>query len=333
MNFFNTLFFTFTFLSIVHCDYVEGDRHSTIKTNNSALNTTTNLDFKTIKDKILKPYCIDCHTQRHSSYENISVVRLEANQILERINSENPLKRMPKGEASLPDNLKKDLEEWIFAGAPEFNNVENTTLENENIKFSFADIKENVLKPNNCLECHTQYSTYSTVFFEIGSIMSSVENNRMPYPKSRREVTEPMSTEDKNILMTWIEQGAPEFVGSKVLPEKIDLAPNWKSLKTNVFGAKCILCHNSFGKRAPASMATYKEIIAWSAKSPSLFNTENPIESHFIGSILGRIDDDEFFFDSMPFNSPIDDVKDISAVTDEELEVIKTWIGLGLPEN
>ena len=81
-------------------------------------------------------------------------------------------------------------------------------------------------------------------------------------------------------------------------------------------------------------MGTYTDLMAWYRNSPALFNPESPVDSHFVGSMLGREDDDELWLDAMPFNNDFDDITQvIDPVTPKELEVIKKWIELKLPFN
>lgn len=306
--------------------------------------------FQQIKDNVLTPYCIGCHTGRHAAYENYTVVKASSQRILARVFPTNPSRRMPPlSEQALPDNLKQQLRAWIEAGAPEV--VVNTPVDNgdggtvdnpldnpstvpgeDGVRYSFLDVRERVFRPNNCMKCHSQYEDFEPVKADAGSILSTVLSDRMPYPRGKGGTAHPASKAQKEILMNWVAQGAPEFVGETASLEPSPLEPNWISLRNKVLGPKCILCHNTFSKRAPKSMETYERLLEWSQESPELFSFTNPTDSHFVGAILGRVDDDEFFFDPMPFNSPVDDVSDLPSVKEDELEVIKEWIALGLPE-
>lgn len=296
--------------------------------------TNTKLDFATIKTEILGPKCISCHTGRHAAYDSYAVVKASLNSILERVSTQNPALRMPKDAGPLNSQEMAMLREWVQAGAPEFSKKEPVPEEKEEILIGFEEIKTKILTPN-CVACHTHFNDYEPVKKVSGSLLSLVLSDKMPFPKRKGQEVVPLSKEDKDLLMAWVGQGAPEFAGVKSMPlPEAELKPNWISLRNNVFGPKCILCHNSFGPRAPTFMGTHTEIRSWFAKNPKLFNFENPNDSHFVGAIIGRVDDDEFYFDTMPFNSSFDDVPtDISSVTEEELTVIEKWIELKLPFN
>jgi hypothetical protein len=315
-------------------DFIKGE-HKVIKSNDSSsLSLPEFPDFQDIKLQILDKHCIQCHTGRHKAYEMYEVVKLSANEMLSRMKTTNTLKRMPQNLSPLDPNLIRLFQDWVDQGAPQFStsSTPDNPKDDSTVKYSFADIKEFIFKPNNCLECHSHYDDYKSVFRSISSIASTLETDRMPYPKSKADDVKPATQDQKKIFLDWIKQGAPKFVNETSTVVDDPLVPNWFSIRNQILGPKCILCHNSFGKRGPKDMSTYKSMQAWSQSNPELFNSTNPLNSHFIGAILGRVDDDEFFYDAMPFKSSLDDVQDLPDVTDQEFAVLIEWIRLGLPE-
>lgn len=316
-------------------DHVEGQHKNIGSLNSENYDYDPNLGpltFENIKDKILDSNCINCHTDKHNAYANNSVVRLASSQMLTRMIDPNRTKRMPLNRDALKPELIELFQAWVSAGSPEFEDQINSTDEILELRYSFADIKANVFKDNNCLECHSHFEDYTSVIRELGSIVGTVQKNKMPYPKAKNGTADPLTPRQKEIMIAWVNQGAPEFVGAPPVELKYELEPDWLSLRNNLLGPKCILCHNSFGKRGPQDMSTYDSLMTWYTSNPKLFDISSPEESHFIGAILGRVDDDEFFFDKMPFDSSLDDVSPIADVTDNELSVLKTWVSLGLPE-
>ncbi len=295
--------------------------------------STSELSFQDIKSQILEPYCINCHTGIHKSFEMYSIVRIASNNILDRISTTNFVRRMPVGPNSLDPTLIMLFKDWIGQGKPEFVESKINEINIDSVQYSFADIKEFVLKPNNCFECHSHFEDYSTTIENLTSITSTFQTDRMPYPVAKGGQVEPLSMQQKKMWMSWVDQGAPLFVGEQAEAVGESLQPNWFSIRNNILGPKCILCHNSFGRRGPNDMSTYESLMTWFQKSPKLFDVSDPENSHFIGAIIGRVDEDEFFFDAMPFISSRDDVSDLSEVTDLELDVLKEWIGNGLPKD
>lgn len=295
----------------------------------------TTVGFQQIKDEILTPYCISCHGGRHAAYENYSIVRGAAQNILFRVTAKDSQVRMPPRSAGLPPELIAKLTDWVAAGAPEVAvgpEEPQSSPAPPATALGFHDIKQKILRPH-CMGCHTHYGDFAVVKNSLGSIFSLIMKNEMPFARKKNEPSTPLPEDLKQMLADWVNGGAPEYPGGSDRPVPLpELEPTWLSLRNRVFGPKCILCHNSYGPRAPKAMGTYRELLAWADKNKALFNVKKPIDSHFIGAILGRIDDDELFFDSMPFNSPRDDVPtDIPAVTPAELQVIQTWISLDLP--
>jgi mono/diheme cytochrome c family protein len=298
-------------------------------------NADPSIDFATIKRVILDAHCISCHTGRHLSYANYAVFRLAAAESLRRVTANDSGYRMPKSpEAALSADKQELLSAWIAAGANEFAESQ-PDLSPKPAQISFAEIRRDLLVPFNCLGCHTNFNNYGTVRRLAPAIVGYLSTDQMPLPQKRGSPVTLVPQETKAKFSTWLQQGAPEFADQPAAPQQPeDPQPTWVYLRNNVLGPKCIICHNAYGPRAPTDMSTYKGLMAWSKKNPKLFDSTDPQNSHFVGSIIGRVDDDEFFFDPMPFNSAADDVTAvIPAVTPQELELIKQWIALGLPFN
>ncbi len=312
--------------------FSEGSRHDPVPETFEKPQTET-LGFADIKSQVLDKYCISCHTGRHQVFENYQVVKASAGKILARINSPGPGRMPPLQEGLLPGLEKQLLTNWIESGAPETSNDSNT-LPKPKVYISFQEVKDKVLKPNRCLTCHSQYKDYTTTRNDISQILGSILSKSMPFPAKPGGEALVVSEGQKEFLMKWINQGMAEYSdGSSYLKTTTELKPNWLSLRNQVLGPKCILCHNSFGLRSRGiDMSTYQALLGWAQTNPLLFNKEDPHESHFIGALIGRVDEDEFFFDPMPLNISADDViKEIPPATKEEIKVIKEWIRLGLP--
>jgi hypothetical protein len=88
--------------------------------NNENVFTSEQLAFANIKSKILQPYCINCHTGKHLNYELYPIARTASQDMLLRMQTTTPIRRMPPGLNSLPQNLIDLFEAWVFSGAPEF---------------------------------------------------------------------------------------------------------------------------------------------------------------------------------------------------------------------
>ena len=304
---------------------------------NQETNIKTKISFEQIKANILEPHCINCHTGRHRAYENYALVKSAAQEILNRVTTANLSLRMPQQRPVLDENLIAQLREWVNAGAPEFPTADNETEEPKEpeVFVGFSDIQQKIITPQ-CIGCHTHFEDYSVVKKQLGSIFSFVMQDKMPFPRRKNTPIVPLSNDLKDLLTQWVNNGAPFTKENPKGPETSDeIKPNWISIRNNILGPKCILCHNSYGPRAPTKMGTYQELQDWFVNSPKLFDFDNPNNSHFIGSMLGRVnpDNDEFFFDPMPFNSTADDVPtDIDPVSSQDILIIEKWIELKLPE-
>lgn len=319
-------------------DHLDGE-HNVLKTVRQVptpvdSDSVARLSFENIKKQILEPHCINCHTGKHKSYDLFPLVQISAPDMLNRMKTNNILKRMPQNRSPLDPDLIQLFSDWIDAGMPEFESdivVQEQDLTHD-LKYSFADIKEYVFKPNNCISCHTHFEDYSVVLKNLSAIVSTIQIDKMPYPKKMGEAVLKVTQDQKAILSTWVNQGAPKVVGEMVMlfPEKLE--PNWISIRNNILGPKCIMCHNGFGPRGKRDLSTYQSLQNIQTQWPKFLNSQSPEESHFIGSIIGRFDDDEFNFVSMPYNTGGDDVSNIPDLTQEEFNIILEWIGLGYPE-
>ncbi len=302
--------------------------------------TETDLDFATIKKEILDDSCINCHSGRHKQYENYVVVQASAFAMLARMETSDPARLMPKDGPPLPPEKIAMFKEWVQAGAPQFadkDNQPNKPVPNNEMALSFAYVKEKVLDPYKCTACHVQYNNYKMAYKDRGAIISLVGSDKMPFPKRKNAEVTFVSDQDKKILMDWVGQGAPEFAGEAVDTVEMDpLQPTFISIRDNILGPKCILCHNSYGNRGfGKSFDTFRNLWTWMQSNPNLIKTkkaEGEAPGLFVESMLRDPNDPLEFFSPMPFNTDKDDVeRTIPRVTEEEIAIIQEWINLNLP--
>ncbi len=330
------LFLSFSFL-LVNCGNY--DRSPEIFNPKEAGSFSTDLDFATLKREILEPHCISCHTGKHAAYANYDTVKLAARGMLARMESQDPGRQMPpSGFSRVPLAQINRFREWVNAGTPEFKNGSPDAVAVEPIGFS--EVRTQVLKSNNCTACHSQYNDYQTVFNDRNKIAASMASGFMPFAKRKGLPTAPVPEEQQKLFFNWVSQGAPlEAEGAPGVAQQPELQPTFISLRNQVFGPKCILCHNSFASRGGGrlqSMESYQNLRNWFTKTTSLFKfkkKEGDAPGLFVEAILRDPEDPlAVVFSPMPFNSPDDDVeKDIPPITEDELKVIQQWIELELP--
>ncbi len=311
--------------------------------------TDTKIDFATIKKEILDNNCISCHTGRHAAYENYAIVKASLTSMIARMETSNPARLMPQGGPPLDPSLIAMFKEWVEAGAPETvdkggdddNGDDGDGGGDDKDELGFAEITAKVLKPYNCTACHAQYNDYISVYKARTAIFSVVMNNSMPFPKRKNRPVDPVSDADKKILSDWILGGAPEFPGSPVPTDTEQvLKPNYQSLRNQVFGPKCTLCHNSFANRGGGkknALETYTNLRNWFTDNPDLFHIgakEDESQGLLFETIIKEpCKEGELCFPTpMPLKSDDDDVGDVPRVTPDEIEIIKQWINLKLPQ-
>lgn len=180
----------------------------------------------------------------------------------------------------------------------------------------FESVKKLVFAAR-CTSCHQQYNNYQGVLREIGAIEASIKNRRMPKSGG------PLSENQQNLLFQWISNGAPNLAGAPVsTTPPAPLEPLWKSISENVFIPKCLVCHNSNGQAKFLDLSTRQNIYD---KRNRVFGTskfidlDSPAQSY----LVEVLQDDE---EPMP---PV--WSNIPRLSPKEIEILKQWIGLGLP--
>ncbi len=182
----------------------------------------------------------------------------------------------------------------------------------------FSDIKENILKPNGCINCHGQYNNYLSVKSELDRILAEVETNNMPKDRA------PLTENEKLALREWINAGAPEDVDQ---PPPIDiLEPTWASISDKIIFPKCTQCHNQQGEASFLDLSSRQNIFNVRNRKyfgnngeVKLIDFDNPDTSY----LIQIIEDPE---EPMPPS-----YTNLGRLSEEEVNVLKQWIILGLP--
>lgn len=182
---------------------------------------------------------------------------------------------------------------------------------------NFTTIKESVLVPR-CISCHQQYDSYQGVIRELSAIQSAVNSNRMPKSNG------PLSIEQKAILESWIEQGAPNELGTSFDPNSPEVVePNWKSISENIIFPKCLVCHNTNGQAKFLILSSRQEIFDNRKKLYSggskFIDLDFPEKSYLIEVLR----DEEQPMPPTETNIP--------RLNPNEIKTIEEWIRLGLP--
>lgn len=187
----------------------------------------------------------------------------------------------------------------------------------EKFAVDFDSVKILILDAR-CVFCHQQYSSYRSVFRQLQSIQDYVLTNRMP------KTGGPLTDNQKAILTTWINNGAPEKKGVVTEPPKPTvLEPIWTSLSQNIFFPKCVICHNSQGQAKfldlSSRSAVFENRDRKFSNGAKLIDFGKPNESY----LIQVIEDSE---EPMP---PV--ASNISRLSPNEVTTIERWISLGLP--
>ncbi len=191
---------------------------------------SNSIGFADIRDQILAPNCLACHSS-YGTYEGFNPVKEAA---MGAISSG----RMPKNSAPLSNELKTLMRSWLAAGAPNIptqspdgsSGASDTDNGNQDpplpdsLEARWASIEKHILIPK-CLQCHGAGSFLPLAsrqdFFdqrdellndfqdvEESKLIRRLESNSNPMPPSWSGL-EKLTTEEINIVIQWVEQGLP----------------------------------------------------------------------------------------------------------------------------
>lgn len=173
----------------------------------------SSLGFPEVQAAILGPKCAQCHGWV-GNYERV-IENLD--EILARTRSRDPNFMMPPPNAApLSATDRANLEAWIAKGAPRVGEGEPPSTPPPapplppglSPDLTFANLRDSVLIPK-CARCHSEmvnnYDSLVSDLLEIESRVRSTSFDQMP-PLRAAQLTE----EEKNLLLDWIEAGAPK---------------------------------------------------------------------------------------------------------------------------
>ncbi len=149
----------------------------------------------------------------------------------------------------------------------------------------FAIVKRSILEPK-CISCHSSskgnqgeinLETYNTVINNLIKIKSVIEDGSMPKDGTS------LSSAEKQLILEWINNGAPFNVGDIVPPlnpndnttpthEKKDDQPlplipekeiySFENINQQVLIPKCLKCHKAPENSGKVNLESYESVIA-----------------------------------------------------------------------
>jgi uncharacterized membrane protein len=234
--------FLFLFVVMAGCNYSIPKTQDTTSGNQTIqkLPTGTIPGYQTIASGIIAPKCLGCHS---SGGGNAGGVNLESyakvSSYLAAISSAITSGSMPKNISPLTAKEKEVFLAWIDAGGPLnsptpiVGSTEPTPApipvpvptpvpapapaptevmpDPNTIDYKMVNARVIGLR---CISCHSNsggnsaginLETYESVFNERSGIKSVISSGAMPLPRNR-----PLTTIQKQILLTWLNKGAPE---------------------------------------------------------------------------------------------------------------------------
>jgi hypothetical protein len=208
-------------------------------------------------------------------------------------------------------------------------------LANPNSKVSFNQVSLGIFQVS-CLQCHSSnqakggvvLETYGNIMTQMNDVITDIQSGDMPQSGS-------LSEEQINLFNLWIKQGAHEMGNdadpspnetpipsaspqpsatpqATATPVLTVLAPNYQSIRDNIFVPKCLKCHGFTGsKHSRFPLESYEQLMA----QGEMIIAGNPSKSTVVKEIRAG---------TMPTRK-----SGLTKVTPEELKVIETWIAHG----
>ncbi|MDD4973286.1 MAG: hypothetical protein PHY93_03000 [Bacteriovorax sp.] len=180
--------------------------------------------YQIIAAGIIAPKCLECHSNGSG---NAGGVNLESyskvSGYLAAIRGEIAAGSMPKNRSPLSTKEKEIFLSWIDAGGPrESSTLPPTPSTPPDVmpdpdKIEYQMVSSRVIELR-CIGCHSDkggnmggvnLETYENVFDQRHAIRDAVSSGNMPL------ATRPLTNVQKQILLIWLEKGAPETVPDK----------------------------------------------------------------------------------------------------------------------
>lgn len=184
------------------------------------------LDFALVQNEVFRPACVTCHSQ----YDRYEDVKRDLSAILSSVESD----RMPKSGGPLSRRLKKVLEDWVAAGAPEIPGVQPADPQPVTLEPNWGSVSRHILGPK-CQLCHNPNG--QAKFLDLSSreaiwnarnglfpgapklidfenpeasyLFEVIQDPTGPMPPPASGIA-PVTEEELLVLTEWVRRGLPE---------------------------------------------------------------------------------------------------------------------------
>lgn len=240
----------FLFALYAGCNYSAPNVQPTTNSGDQSIEklpTGTIPGYQTVATNIITPKCLGCHSDGGGNAGGVNLeTYTNVKNNLEAVDNAIKSGSMPKNISQLTANQKEVFLSWLDAGAP-FDSMTPSTVSttpptvqvptptptptpptaqvpkpapttevmpaSNTIDYKMVNARVIGLR---CISCHSNnggnsaginLETYQSVFNERNGIKSAISSGSMPLPRSH-----PLTTIQKQIILTWLNKGAPETV-------------------------------------------------------------------------------------------------------------------------
>lgn len=174
---------------------------------------------------------------------------------------------------------------------------------------TFGQVQKAVLTPQ-CIRCHSDYLDGRNVIAALPRIINRIESGSMP-PGGPR-----LSSNQIELVKDWALSQT-----NNARP----LAPNWNSIRAQLIGPKCVVCHNPNGQALFLDLSTREAVEEARDRiygdGQKLIDLDNPLNSYILSIVQDPVE-------PMP---PAPPFSDIDRLNENEIEILTEWIKRGLP--
>ena len=134
----------------------------------------------------------------------------------------------------------------------------------------FSQVQKSVLTPN-CIRCHGDYTDQKIVSASVTKIIDRIESGSMPLGGPR------LSSNLIALFKDWAlnQSSAPRPLG-----------PNWNSIRAQLIGPKCVVCHNPKGQALFLDLSTREAVEAARDRiygdGQKLIDLEDPLNEEYL---------------------------------------------------
>ena len=204
--------------------------------------------FSQLRDKVLVPRCIHCHSE-YKTEQGLAPDLIPGHPEQSPLYKTIASGEMPKQDSPLARPLVELVRNYI-ENAPPFK--PDPEIELTHVTFKILD---SVVFQPKCVKCHEKYRSEKGVLSDLepGDPAHSILYNYVIAGKMPQGAS-PLSDNTIQAIHSFI-----QHLPARKYPP---VAPTWSALRANLFERSCVACHGAGGSASDNPLVTYQDIRA-----------------------------------------------------------------------